>query len=225
VALVGTILMTQFVGLPYVLIFGRIPDASSKWRSAYVSMLIWTAITLPILGIYANRHGAIDIAGTFALLLSSQTLGIVFSALIGRRLFAGLAQRLDTKRAILLGLAIFVIIPVWGFFLRTSAEFFMIGWLAGTVQGGVQALSRTIYANMSPKAKSGEFFGLYGLSEKFAGILAPLLYGVVGIVTGSPQVSILAIGVFFIIGMIALQRVDVEQGTAVASAEDAATAD
>jgi UMF1 family MFS transporter len=97
----------------------------------------------------------------------------------------------------------------------------MIGWMAGTVQGGVQALSRTLYASMSPKAKSGEFFGLYGLSEKFAGILAPLLYFIVGFLTHSPQASILSIGVFFIIGMFALQRVDVAEGSALASAEDA----
>src|SRR5262249_1691159 len=154
------ILMTQFVGLPYVLIFGRIPDTSSKWRSAYVSMLIWTAITLPLLGIFANRQGNLDTAATFGLLFGDQVLGIVFSALIGRQLFAPFTQRLNTKRAVILGLSIFVIIPLWGFFLKTAAEFFMIGWLAGTVQGGVQALSRSIYASMSPKAKSGEFFGL-----------------------------------------------------------------
>ncbi len=223
-ALVGTILLTQFVGLPYVLIFGRIPNASSKWRSAYVSMLIWTAITLPLLGFFANRRGDIDIVGTFALLIGDQVLGVLFSAFVGRHVLASFTRRLDTKRAVVLGLAIFVIIPLWGFFLKTSAEFFMIGWLAGTVQGGVQALSRTIYASMSPKAKSGEFFGLYGLSEKFAGILAPLLYGIVGVLTHSPQASILSIGVFFIIGMVALWRVDEQQGTALAVAEDTAIA-
>ncbi len=223
-ALVGTILMTQFVGLPYVLIFGRIPDASSKWRSAYVSMLLWTAATLPVLGFYANHQGTIDILGTFALLIGDQVLGVLFSVFVGRRLFAGFTQRLDTKRAVILGLAIFMIIPAWGFFLKTSTEFFMIGWLAGTVQGGVQALSRTIYANMSPKAKSGEFFGLYGLSEKFAGILAPLLYGIVGVITHSPQASILSVTVFFAIGLIALWRVNEQQGTALATAEDTAIA-
>jgi len=218
--LVVTILMTQCVGLPYVLIFGRIPDASSKWRSAYVAMLIWTAITLPILGIYANQHSHLDTAGTFALLIGDQVLGVLFSISIGRRWFAAFTQRLNTKRAMLFGLAIFLIIPAWGFFLKTSGEFFMIGWLAGTVQGGVQALSRTIYASMSPKAKSGEFFGLYGLCEKFAGILAPLLYGIVGILTHSAQASILSVGVFFIIGMMALWRVNEQQGAALASAED-----
>lgn len=223
-ALVGTILLTQFVGLPYVLIFGQIPNPTSKWRSAYVSMLIWTAVSLPILGFFANQRGDIDMIGTFALLFGSQLLGILFSATIGRRLFASFTERLDTKGAILLGLAIFMIIPIWGFFLKTSAEFFMIGWLAGTVQGGVQALSRTIYANMSPKAKSGEFFGIYGLSEKFAGILAPLLYGVVGLITHSPQASISSIVVFFAIGLLALQRVNVEEGSRLAAEEDKALA-
>jgi MFS-type transporter involved in bile tolerance (Atg22 family) len=104
--------------LSLVLIFGRIPDASSKWRSAYVSMLLWTTITLPILGMYANQHGKLDIATTFLLLIGDQVLGIIFSALLGRHLLAGFTQPLDTKRTILLGLAVFVIIPVWGFFLK-----------------------------------------------------------------------------------------------------------
>jgi UMF1 family MFS transporter len=223
-ALVGTILLTQFVGLPYVLIFGRIPEKSSTWRSAYVSMLLWTALTLPILGAYANARGNLDLAGTFVLLFGDQILGIVFSVLVGRRLCTGLTERLDTQRAILLGLVILAIIPLWGFFLKTSAEFFMIGWLAGTAQGGVQALSRTVYASMSPRAKSGEFFGLYGLSEKFAGILAPLLYGLVGLLTHSPQASILSVSIFFGVGMVTLWRVNVQQGAEVAQAENAALA-
>ncbi len=220
-ALVGAILLTQFVGFPYVLIFGRIPEASSKWRSAYVSMVLWTAATLPLLGMYANRRGDLDIPSTLALIFGDQVLGVLFSALVGRHVFASFTRRLDTKRSVLLGLGIFMIIPIWGFFLRTSAEFFMIGWLEGTAQGGVQALSRTIYANMSPRAKSGEFFGLYGLSERFAGILAPLLYGIIGLLTHSPQASLLSVAVFFAVGMLALWRVDDRAGAAVAAAEDA----
>ncbi len=220
-ALVGAILLTEFVGFPYVLIFGRIPEASSKWRGAYLSMVLWTASTLPLLGFYANRRGDLDIPSTLLLLLGDQALGILFSAVVGRRLFNNFAVKLDTKRSVLLGLAVFMMIPIWGFFLKTSAEFFMIGWLEGTAQGGVQALSRTLYANMSPKAKSGEFFGLYGLSERFAGILAPLLYGIIGVLTHSPQASLLSVAVFFAVGMVALWRVDERTGAAVAAAEDA----
>lgn len=223
-ALVGAILMAEFVGFPYVLIFGQIPETSSKWRSVYVSIVLWTAITLPVLGLYANRRGDLDVVSTLLLLLGDQVLGVLFSAFFGRHLFASFTRKLDTKRTVLLGLAVFMIIPIWGFFLRTTAEFFMIGWLEGTAQGGVQALSRTIYANLSPKQKSGEFFGLYGLCDRFAGILAPLLYGLIGLVTHSPQASILSVVVFFAAGMFALWRVDERTGAAVAVAEDAADA-
>ena len=97
----------------------------------------------------------------------------------------------------------------------------MIGWLVGTVQGGAQALSRSIYASMTPRAKSGEFFGLYGLSEKFAGILGFLLYGIVGTITHDPRASILSISVFFVLGIYMLWRVDEQKGEQSAAAEEA----
>lgn len=222
--LIGTLLMTQFVAFPYALIYARIPNRDYPWRSAYVSMLIWTGITMPLIGIFANRNPDMELALTFALIAADQILGVLFSHFVGRNLFARFTESLDTKRAVILGLAIYTIIPIWGFFLNSKAEFFMIGWLVGTVQGGTQALSRTIYANLSPRAKSGEFFGLYGLSEKFAGILGPLLYGVVGLITGSPKDSVMSVSVFFLLGIFALWRVDERTGSEVAAAEDAAIA-
>jgi len=218
--LIGTLLMTQIVAFPYAIIFGRIPDPGNGWRGAYLSMVLWTALTLPVLGMYAKTTNTISIPSTFLMLVADQIAGIIFSLALGRFLLAGLVKKIDTQRAVLLGLAIYIIIPVWGFFLTTKAEFFMLGWLVGTVQGGTQALSRTIYARLSPPAKSGEFFGLYGLSEKFAGILGPFLYGVVGQMTHSPKSSILSIGVFFIIGIILLRRVDIEKGSRIAAEEE-----
>jgi UMF1 family MFS transporter len=218
--LIGTLLMTQMVAFPYAIIFGRIPDSTNPSRSAYLSMILWTAVTLPFAGIYARSAGSISIPCTFLILAADQIAGIVFSLTLGRFLLAGIIKKIDTKRAVILGLVIYIIIPIWGFFLTTKAEFFMIGWLVGTVQGGTQALSRTIYARLLPSSKSGEFFGLYGLSEKFAGILGPLLYGVVGQITHSPKWSILSIAVFIIIGIILLWRVDIEKGSKVAIEEE-----
>ncbi|HEY3290389.1 MAG TPA: MFS transporter, partial [Anaerolineae bacterium] len=140
---------------------------------------------------------------------------------IGRRLLQPLTDKLTAKRAVIMGLLIYTVIPLWGFVLHTQAEFFLIGWMVGTVQGGTQALSRAIFSNLSPRAKSGEFFGLYGLSEKFAGILGPLLYGIVGAITGSPRASVMSISVFFLAGIFLLWRVNVEKGTELASAEEA----
>jgi len=219
--LVGTLLMTQAVAYPYSLWYGRIPDPRTPWRGGLVSMLLWTGVTLPLIGAYARSHGSISLAHAFALILGDQLLGVVLSLLVGRHLVGGLVRRLDAKGAVILGLAIYTVIPVWGFFLSTPAEFLMIGWLVGTVQGGTQALSRAIYAELSPAAKSGEFFGLYGLSEKFAGILGPLLYGVVGQLTHNPRASILSVSAFFVLGMVLLARVDVATGARAAADEEA----
>jgi len=219
--LISTLLMTQFVAFPYALIFGRIPIRSNRWRSSFISLLIWTGMTFPLMGIYANLSGKVSVPMTFVFILADQALGVLFSFLIGRRLFDGLADKIDTKRAVILGLFIYVLIPLWGFFLKTQAEFFMIGWLVGTVQGGTQALSRSIYASLAPRAKSGEFFGLYGLSEKFAGILGPLLYGLVGTLTHNPRDSIFSISLFFVVGIILLLRVNEKKGAEIAAAEDA----
>ena len=218
--LIGTLLMTQFVAFPYALIFGRIPDRANTRRPIFVALLIWTAVTLPVIGVYANLTGRLTLPLTFVAIAVSQAAGALFALTLGRRLFSRLAAWLDTKRAIILGLIIYVIIPIWGFLMKTQAEFFLIGWLVGTVQGGTQALSRTIYTQLTPKAKSGEFFGLYGLSEKFAGILGPLLYAVVGEITGSPRASVLSISVFFVIGIVLLSRVRVAEGAKTAAAEE-----
>ncbi len=219
--LITTLLMTQFVAFPYVQMYGRIPVKENTWRGFYVSMLLWSALTFPLMGVYANLTGSSGMGTTFGLILGNQALGLLFSFLVGKRLFIGLADRLDTKRAVILGLVIYTLIPIWGFFLKTTTEFFMIGWLVGTVQGGTQALSRSIYASLVPRAKSGEFFGLYGLSEKFAGILGPLLYGLVGSLTHDPRASILSISVFFVIGIWLLWKVNEKKGAELAAAEEA----
>lgn len=220
--LIATLLMTQFVAFPYALMFGRMPDPANRWQGAFLAMLLWTAVTLPMAGIYARTTGTVSIPAAFLILSADQIVGVLFSLSIGRFLCDALAKKIDTKRAIILGLMIYIIIPVWGYFLTTKTEFFMLGWLVGTVQGGTQALSRTIYAKLSPPSRSGEFFGLYGLSEKFAGILGPMLYAVVGQVTHSPKSSILSIVVFFLIGIVLLLRVDVDQGARIAAEEEQA---
>ncbi len=223
--LIGTLLMTQFVAFPYALMYGRIPNPSSKWRSTFVSMLIWTAVTFPVMGVYANLSGSVSVPLTFGLIAADQVLGILFSFTIGRHLFAGFTNWLNTKRTVILGLIIYTIVPLWGFVLKTQAEFFMIGWLVGTVQGGTQALSRSIYAELSPRAKSGEFFGLYGLSEKFAGILGPLLYAAVGELTHNPRASVTSISIFFLLGSVMLSKVNVAAGAKIAADEEAQAAD
>ncbi len=126
--------------------------------------------------------------------------------------FGHVASRISAKSAIFFGLAVYSIVSVVGFFMTTSTHFFILAGLVGLVQGGVQALSRSLFATMIPKNKSSEFFGLFAVFEKFAGIVGPLLFAAVISVAGSSRPAILAIIVFFVLGGFLLSRVDVEAG-------------
>jgi UMF1 family MFS transporter len=84
--------------------------------------------------------------------------------------------------------------------------------MVGLVQGGSQALSRSLYGAMVPKARSAEFFGFFSVSAKFAGIVGPFLFGLVGELTGTSRLSIVSLVVFFVVGGALLLVVDEQEG-------------
>jgi UMF1 family MFS transporter len=127
-------------------------------------------------------------------------------------LFGGLAGWVGTKRAIFAGLAVYLVISVLGFYMRTVAQFYLLAILVGLVQGGTQALSRSLFASMIPKEKSGEFFGFYSVFNKFAGIFGPLLFAGVIARYQSSRPAILSVSVMFLIGGAILAMVNVEEG-------------
>lgn len=156
------------------------------------------------------------------LLLVVQAVGALFAFTIGKKIFVGLANTLDTRRSILLSLIIYAVIAMWGYFLNSTVEFWFLAWMVAIVQGGSQALSRSLYASMSPAAKSGEFFGLYGIMERFSSILGPLLFAGAVFAFGSSRPAIISLIAFFIIGGYLLTRVNIEEGQRIAREEDAA---
>jgi UMF1 family MFS transporter len=140
-----------------------------------------------------------------------QFVGIPFAFLFG-----WLGGRIGTKPAIFLGIAGYVVITFLGWRLQTSRDFLLLAGLVGMVQGGTQALSRSLFARMIPKEKSGEFFGFFAIFEKFAGIFGPLLFSLAVYATGSSRTAILTTLVFFVAGAALLSRVDVADGEATA---------
>jgi MFS-type transporter involved in bile tolerance (Atg22 family) len=146
---------------------------------------------------------------------------LLFAWLLGKSLFSNLAEKMNTKNSILLSLMTYSIIAIWGFFLDSVIEFWFLAMMIAVVQGGSQALSRSLFASMSPASKSGEFFGLFGIMEKFSTILGPLVFAFAATTFGSSRPAILALIVFFVVGGYLLTRVDVEEGRRVAQAEDA----
>jgi len=155
------------------------------------------------------------------LILAVEFVGILF-ALLTRSLFKPLAEKLNTRRSIILALSVYSIIAVWGYFLNSMVEFWFLAWMVATVQGGSQALSRSLYASLSPKAKSGEFFGLYGVMEKFSAILGPLLFAAAATAFDSSRPAIFSLIVLFLGGIYLLLRVNIAEGQRIARAEDEA---
>jgi UMF1 family MFS transporter len=101
-------------------------------------------------------------------------------------------------------------------------EFWFLAWMVATVQGGSQALSRSLFASMSPASKSGEFFGMFSIMEKFTALLGPALFAISALLYDSSRPAILGIVVFFFAGAFLLTKVDIQEGQRIARAEDEA---
>ncbi len=136
-----------------------------------------------------------------------QFVGVPFAILFG-----AMAGRFGIKRALFVPIAVYVVIALLAYHMTTAAEFFVLAFLVGTVMGGRQALSRSLFATMIPRHRSGEFFGFWGVFDKFAGVLGPFVFASVIAATGSSRPAILALIVFFVVGGLLLSFVDVDEG-------------
>jgi len=132
-------------------------------------------------------------------------------------LFGWISERIGRKRSIFLALTVYVLVAVFAQFMRTGVHFVLLGFAAATVQGGIQAISRSLYGRLVPKGKSAEYFGFYGVGEKVSGILGPFLFGLVGQMTGSSRYAIVSLVVFFVTGGVLLWRVDETRGALAAN--------
>ena len=140
-------------------------------------------------------------------ILAVQVVGVPCSILFGR-----IAGKIGAKNAIFAGLIIYTGISIGGYFLQTALHFWILAIFVGFVQGGTQALSRSLFGTLIPKSRSAEFYSFYDVSSKFAGIIGPAVFGIVGQMTGSSRLSILSLVVFFVVGGLLLITVDVKKG-------------
>jgi UMF1 family MFS transporter len=139
-------------------------------------------------------------------------------------LFGSAAGKIGIKPAIFSGLAVYLGIAALGYAMQSNREFVILALLVGAVQGGTQALSRSLFASLIPKHRSAQFFSLYALSEKLAGVLGPGLFVAVISQTGSSRYAIASVVVFFAVGGVLLSRVDVAAGRRQALASEEAVA-
>lgn len=125
--------------------------------------------------------------------------------------YGALGQKIGTRRGIFLGIGVYVGVTVWSFYMDQAWEFYVLATVVGLIQGGVQALSRSYFAQLIPADKAGEFFGFYNMLGKTATIVGPLLMLGVDRLTHSPRHSILSLILLLVIGAAFLWRAKPER--------------
>ncbi|MDX8046481.1 MFS transporter [Gracilibacillus sp. S3-1-1] len=141
----------------------------------------------------------VDATVLLIVLFVTQVVAAPFALLYGR-----LADRFSAKLMLNVGIMVYIIVCIYGYFLETALDFWILAMLVATSQGGLQALSRSYFAKLVPKHKSNEFFGFYNIFGKFASVTGPLLVGVTSQITGKSNAGVLSLIVLFVIGLVVL---------------------
>jgi UMF1 family MFS transporter len=183
-----------------------------RYRNAFLMLLafmiyndgIQTIIRLST--IYGAEIG-ISRESLIAAILLVQFTGIPFTFLFGL-----MADRLGTVRSIYVALAVYAFICVLAYQMTTTREFFILAIGVAMVQGGSQALSRSLFASLIPRQSASQFFGFFSVFEKFAGIFGPAMFAMVATATGSGRGAILSVIAFFVVGGALLALVNVSEG-------------
>lgn len=152
-----------------------------------------------------------DAKGLITALLITQFVGFPSAIAFGK-----IGERLGPKTGIIMGIGVYIIVTIWGFFMTHEAEFYALAASIGLVQGGVQALSRSFYTRIIPSNKSAEFFGFYNMLGKFAAVIGPFMVGWISLSFGDPRLGILSIIILFITGALLLYMVNEEEGRRIA---------
>jgi len=148
-------------------------------------------------------------------LLLVQFVAFPFAILFGR-----LAEKYSAKAMLMVGIAIYTVITIFAYFIGEWWHFLVLGILVGTSQGGVQALSRSVFGRIIPKKHSTEFFGFFSIFGKVSAIIGPFLIAVINDLTGSPRLSILSLILLFIVGGLLLIRFPMDKAVEAVADEE-----
>ncbi len=129
--------------------------------------------------------------------------------------FGRLAERFGARAGILIAIVVYIAICVWGYRIQSPWEFYVLAGGIGLAQGGINSLSRSLYSRLIPADESAQFFGYYNTIGRFSAVLGPWVMGAVGLATGNPRLSMLALILFFVAGAAFLLRVPRDAGSAV----------
>ena len=165
----------------------------------------------------ATNYGSTLGLGTVGMILAllvTQLVAMPFSILFGRW-----SKKLGALKLIGIAVAVYSLITIVGFAMgflvdfsdtlgleraaaiqTSTILFWVLAALVGTVQGGIQALSRSYFGQLIPPERSNEYYGFLDIFGKFACVIGPALYSLVYGLTGKPCYGILSLIVLFLLG-------------------------
>ena len=145
---------------------------------------------------------------------------VQFIAFPAALIYNWVAIKIGTKEAIMTSIVAYIFITILGYFMHSETHFYILAILIGLFQGGIQALSRSLYSTIIPKSQAAEFFGFFNMLGKFAAVIGPLLIGSVTFISGNARLGILSILFLFIFGAFLLMLVDFKEGERLAKEFD-----
>ncbi len=152
--------------------------------------------------------------------LMTALLIVQFIAFPAALIYNWVAIKIGTKEAIMTSIVAYIFITILGYFMHSETHFYILAILIGLFQGGIQALSRSLYSTIIPKSQAAEFFGFFNMLGKFAAVIGPLLIGSVTFISGNARLGILSILFLFIFGAFLLMLVDFKEGERLAKEFD-----
>lgn len=179
---------------------------ASQKNIFYFVLAFWLYID----GVYTIMTMAVDFGLSINLEAGDLIKALLLTQFIGfpsAWLFGNYASKHSCKIPIFICIAIYSLTTLFATQMTKAIHFYMLAALIGVVQGGVQSLSRSLYARMIPPEKSGEYFGFYNLVGKFASILGPQLVAVQAFITGDTRTSLTGLLVLFGLGSFFLLKV------------------
>jgi len=191
---------------------GRTLGEIRRYRNAFllfIAMLLYQdgIQTIIRMGAVYGAEVGIEQTAQIGAFVMVQFVGIPFAFLFG-----SLGSRIGTKRCIFIAIAVYALATIIGYFMTTVVHFYLLAFLIATVQGGSQALSRSLFARMIPRDRTSEFFGFFAVAERFATVFGPAIFTASVMITGSSRTAVLAILILFIAGAAVLSQVDEAEG-------------
>jgi len=180
-------------------------------RSLKTLFLFLLAYWLYIDGVNTVVRMAVDYGLSLGFRFQDMILALLITQFVGFPSTIGFGyfgEKVGAKGAILFAIGVYLVLSLWGAFIRSKWEFYLVALVIGLVQGGLQALSRSYYARLIPLDKSAEYFGFYNMVGKFAAVLGPAMVGAVALLVRSmgfssqvaSRASIAFLSLFFIVG-------------------------